>query len=307
MKTKIISSLDLSEAIALLQKGEPVAFPTETVYGLGAPVFDPEAILRVFALKGRPHDNPLIVHIAQLQELFALTVDLPPDWERLAEAFWPGPLTLVLSRSDAVPSIVSAGHPTIAVRMPSHDVARRLIQAVGQPLVAPSANLSGRPSPTCASDVLEDLEGRVALIIDGGECSLGIESTVLSLASPTPTLLRPGSISQGELEQVLGHPIAKASLYAAAHSPGMKYRHYAPRAQIRFVENKEKLKGPFILSAVPLDGIKTRSLKEKTLYAELREADRMNVDVIEVFGLDSISAALRDRISRAASRESDLA
>lgn len=300
MKTKVVSSLDLTEAVALLKSGEPVAFPTETVYGLGAPVFDEAAILRVFSIKGRPHDNPLIAHIAHRDQLLELTADLPFEWERLADAFWPGPLTLVLARSGKVPSIVSAGHPTVAIRMPSHPVARRLIEEVG-PLVAPSANLSGRPSPTRAADVLEDLDGRVSLIVDGGECSFGIESTVLSLVGE-PTLLRPGSISQEALEKVLGRPIKGASAGTPVHAPGMKYRHYAPRARIRFVDKEEDLKGPFILSSVPLTRMKTRSLKEQTLYAELREADRLNMEVIEVFGLSRTSLALRDRIGRAAAK-----
>lgn len=289
---------DLDLAIALLKNGQPVAFPTETVYGLGAPVFNPEAVARVFAIKGRPSDNPLIAHIAHRDQLLELAIDLPPEWERLADAFWPGPLTFVFKRSEKVPSIVSAGHPTIAVRMPSHPIARQLIEAVG-PLVAPSANLSGRPSPTRASDVLEDLEGRVALIVDGGACAFGIESTVLSLVGE-PTLLRPGSIALEELEKILGRPILNAVKGAPAHSPGMKYRHYAPKAKIRFVERIEELRSPFILSTVPIEGIKIRLLNEKTLYAELREADRLKVDVIEVFGLSQASSALCDRITRAA-------
>lgn len=302
MQTKVLPSTDLSEAISLLKEGAPVAFPTETVYGLGAPVFNEEAVLRVFSIKGRPLDNPLIVHIASEADLKTLAIDLPPVWEQLAKVFWPGPLTLVLRRSPRVPSLISAGLPTVAIRMPAHSVARRLIEAAG-PLVAPSANLSGRPSPTRALDVLEDLGGRVSLIVDGGECAVGIESTVLSLVEPVPTLLRPGSIDQAALEEVLGSSITLPSAHTSVASPGMKYRHYAPRAQVRFVERLDELKGPFILSSVPVFGIATRLLKEQTLYAQLREADRLGVEEIEVFGFQQLSAALRDRLERAAHKE----
>ncbi len=300
MKTKVV--LDTTEAVILLKKGEPIVMPTETVYGLAAPLYQPSAIEKVFAIKGRPRDNPLIVHIAKKGELRELVSSLPDHWERLAEAFWPGPLTLVFPKSERVPSAVSAGHPTVAVRMPSHPIARRLIEEVGEPLVAPSANLSGRPSPTCVRDVLEDLEGRVALIIDGGESSVGIESTVLSLCGPRPVLLRPGNISQQSLEEVLGVEIFIASKETPVHSPGMKYRHYAPRAEIRFVNHPDQLTSSFILSSVPILGIQTRPLREQSLYAELREADRLNIGVIDVFGLGETSAGLRDRLVRAASK-----
>ena len=203
METKIIPISEIESAAALLKRGEPVVFPTETVYGLGAPVFDEKAILKIFSIKKRPPDNPLIVHIADVDDALDLSYDTPPDFWKLAERYWPGPLTIVLPKKDKVPACVSAGHPTVAIRMPAHTGALELIRAVGQPLAAPSANLSGRPSPTRALDVWEDLQGRVALILDGGECRIGIESTVISLTGSEPLLLRPGSVSKEEIEETL--------------------------------------------------------------------------------------------------------
>jgi len=278
-------------AVDLLKRGEPVVFPTETVYGLGAPIFDEKAILKIFAIKNRPADNPLIVHVFSIEQALELCTCPPPAFWTLANRFWPGPLTLILKKNDSVPSIVSAGHPTIAIRIPSHKIALELIRRVGQPLAAPSANLSGRPSPTSARDAAEDLEGRVQLILDGGECQFGVESTVLSLVSSTPLLLRPGAISQEEIEEALQSPISLPTPNDPAHSPGMKYRHYAPKAEVRLVLSREKLSSPFILSPDPRSG--ERLLTEKTLYKELREADRLNVPLIEI---DCSSAILKNPV-----------
>lgn len=263
-------------------------FPTETVYGLGAPVFNELAVQKIFTIKGRPLDNPLIAHICCLEESKRLSDELSDTFYLLAETFWPGPLTLVVKRGSAVPPIVSAGQPTIAIRQPSHPIALQLIKEVGEPLVAPSANLSGRPSPTCIQDVLEDLEGRVQYVIDGGRCEVGIESTVISLFHSVPTLLRPGQITCDMLSDVLGRKIALPGA-GPILSPGMKYRHYAPQAPVRLVYEKEKLSGPFLLPTA------------KNLYAELRNADRLGWPLIEIYCDQTVlnDAALMNRLLRA--------
>lgn len=302
MQKNLKKLLSLEEAIHLLKEGEPVVFPTETVYGLGALLFNEKAIQKVFTIKGRPLDNPLIAHVSSLQQAKELASALPSSFFLLAEHFWPGPLTLVVPKASQVPSIVSAGHPTIAIRMPAHPVARALIDGVGAPLVAPSANLSGRPSPTCLRDVWEDLEGKICGAVEGGECTVGIESTVLSLLSETPVLLRPGQITQHMLEEVLGKKIALPKSSDPILSPGMKYRHYAPRAQIHLVHRIEELKGPFILSPCPIPGKESRFLSAQTLYAELRKADRQGANQIEVFCDETLlnQPALMNRLLRAA-------
>lgn len=232
----------VTEAAALLRAGQPVAIPTETVYGLAANALDQEAVTRIFAAKGRPQDNPLIAHIASVEMLRELAEDIPSEAFRLAEAFWPGPLTLVLRSTGKVAKGVSAGLDTVGVRMPAHAVARAVIEEAGFPLAAPSANLSGSPSPTTAAHVLADLDGRVPLILDGGPAPVGVESTVFSLVHG-PLLLRPGFVTREELEEELGMPVPLAHALhaplagnARPHSPGMKYRHYAPKAKITLVE-----------------------------------------------------------------------
>ena len=299
MKTIIVSPDHLDQAIIFLKQGIPIVFPTETVYGLGAPIFMPEAIARVFFIKGRPSDNPLIVHVSSLDQAVSLSKDLSPSFFRLVDRFWPGPLTLVVRKNRAVPDLVSGGLPSIAIRMPSHPIAKKLIEAVG-PLAAPSANLSGRPSPTSASDVLEDLEGKIPLIIDGGECAIGIESTVLSLLGPRPVLLRPGILSKEMLEEVLGQHIDEPQKDAPILSPGMKYRHYAPKAKVFLRFHESELKGSYILSSSARPG--TRLLNEKTLYAELRRADRCGAPAIEIDCSPDLlqNHALMNRLLRAA-------
>ena len=290
------------EAVAKLQAGEPVAFPTETVYGLGAPVFQESAVQKVFLIKGRPSDNPLIVHISHLDEVKRLAIDIPDAFYVLAEKFMPGPLTIVLKRHPNVPPIVSAGHPSIAIRMPSHPLALRLIEAVGEPLVAPSANLSGRPSPTNAADVLEDLEGKVSLVLDGGECSVGIESTVISLFGPKPVLLRPGAISREELELALREAVLEPSVEEPAHSPGMLHRHYAPRAKIHLLFEKEAIGNPeFLLSSEP--HLATHFTR-RNFYSFLRKADRLGVEEITIYcGPTALKdPGLMNRVLRAAGK-----
>ncbi len=299
MKTRIISPSDLQEAIICLKEGIPIAFPTETVYGLGASIFLDEALKKIFVTKGRPSDNPLIVHVSSLEQAISLSVDLPEIFFELASRFWPGPLTLVVKKNSLVSDLVSGGLPSIAIRMPSNTIARELIDAVG-PIAAPSANLSGRPSPTTAFDVLEDLDGKIPLIIDGGECSVGIESTVLSLLGPRPILLRPGQLDKKTLEEALGQEIDEPQKDAPIHSPGMKYRHYAPKAKVSLKFHPRELKGPYILSVNPLPGM--RLLNEKTLYAEFRRADRLGVSEIEIDGSPDLlrNQALMNRLVRAA-------
>jgi L-threonylcarbamoyladenylate synthase len=291
MDTRIVSPDDLTEAVSFLKKGIPIAIPTETVYGLAAPVFFSEAILRVFSIKGRPSDNPLIAHVSSLDQAALLGENLPSSFFRLAERFWPGPLALVVQRKREVPPVVSAGQPTIAIRMPKHPAALRLLQEFGEPLAAPSANLSGRPSPTKAADVLEDLDGKIPLIVDGGECHIGIESTVLNLASPQPILLRPGAITIGELEEALGQKILLPEKGTPIQSPGMKYRHYAPKAKLRLLYDLRDSQGGFLLTRV----------SARSLYADLRRADRLGVSTIEIYcGLDvQKDPALMNRLLRA--------
>jgi L-threonylcarbamoyladenylate synthase len=289
VKTQILKEIFL--AVDSLKRGIPIAFPTETVYGLGAPLFQEEAVSKVFRIKGRPQDNPLIAHIAELEEVERLAEEIPGSFFVLAKAFWPGPLTFVLKRRKEVPALVSAGHPTIAIRLPSHPIARELIRQVGEPIVAPSANLSGRPSPTCVKDVLEDLDGKIPYIIDGGPCEVGIESTVLSLVGDRPKILRPGKISAEEIEAVLGKKVDLAQKGDVSLSPGMKYRHYAPKAKVRLVFDPKELQENHLIYP-----------KARSLYADLREADRKGVNAIDIFCDEEVKkdAGLMNRLLRAA-------
>ncbi len=289
---------EILRAAALLRAGEPVAIPTETVYGLAAPVFDAKTVAKVFSLKGRPSDNPLIAHVSSTEMVGLIAEHLPEHFFRLTKAFWPGPLTLIVPRKNTVPDIVSAGHPTIAVRMPSHPVALALIDAVG-PLVAPSANLSGKPSPTCAEHVLEDLN---VPVLDGGPCAVGIESTVLSLVQEKPTLMRPGAVGRKELEAVLGVQIVVAEKHAPTLSPGMKYRHYAPKAYVRVVHTPSDVKGDFVLSRLPVGNRVHRKLESQSLYGFFREADRLGVSEVWVVLDPSTDEALCNRVLTASAR-----
>ena len=227
-------------AARLLHDGAIVAIPTETVYGLAANAFDGKAIKAVFEAKGRPQDNPLIVHISSMDYLSELVTEVPDDAVKLAEAFWPGPLTMVLPKSDLLPDIVSAGLETVAVRMPSNEVARAVIEQSGCPLAAPSANLSGSPSPTTAEHVVEDLDGRVDAILMSEPCEVGVESTVILLANGQKRLLRPGGITLEMLESVIGHvdldkAVLSDEVTAKVSSPGMKYKHYSPKTNVVLV------------------------------------------------------------------------
>jgi len=223
----------LLEGVKLLQAGELVAFPTETVYGLGANALDDSACSKIFAAKGRPQDNPLIVHVCNRAMANMLVEGWTPEAELCVQHFWPGPLTLVLPKKPNVPDIVTGGLANVAIRMPSHPVALRLIEETGLPIAAPSANLSGKPSPTKGSHVWRDMKGKIPLILDAGACPLGLESTVLDVSGEVPTILRPGGISKEQLEAVLGEVrMDNPSKNQAPKAPGMKYRHYAPRGEM---------------------------------------------------------------------------
>lgn len=231
----------IAQAGALLAAGQVVGIPTETVYGLGANALDGAAVKQIFAAKGRPADNPLIVHIADFDQIYSLTAYVPNAAIRLAEAYWPGPMTMILPKADCIPNEVSAGLDTVGIRLPSHPVARAVIRAAGVPIAAPSANLSGRPSTTTAAHVMEDMDGKIAAIVDGGACTVGVESTVISLAGEMPRLLRPGGISLEQLEMVLGTVEVDRAIReqigddVSVSAPGMKYRHYAPHAPVTAV------------------------------------------------------------------------
>jgi len=315
----------IEEAVTLLNAGELVAFPTETVYGLGADAKNPAAIARIFAAKGRPVSHPLIVHVSGLaaaQEWIAL---LPDAARRLADAFWPGPLTLVLPKAAAVTAAVTGGQATVALRAPAHPVARALLAAFGSGIAAPSANRYGRISPTCAADVREELGDRVALVLDGGPCEVGLESTIVACLDGRVTLLRPGAVSRSQLRDVVGK-IADAHA-ASPRAPGRDRSHYAPRTELAVIEagqlrseverslaSGERL-AVLARSEAPVasDRLVWRQLGNRpaeygrALYAALRELDRANAARIFVEGVpaDESWAAIADRLGRAAAQVAD--
>lgn len=244
METLLLQNTDkdIARAGEILRGGGLVAIPTETVYGLAANALDGAAVAKIFRAKGRPQDNPLIVHISHLDQWKGLVRAIPDKAMALAEACWPGPLTIILPKSDTIPDEVSAGLDTVAVRFPSMRTTRKIIDAAGVPLAAPSANLSGSPSPTCARHTMDDMNGRIDAVLDGGECNFGVESTVVTLATHIPRLLRPGAVTPEELREILGEiEIDEAVLGqlkegVKAASPGMKYKHYSPKAEITIVK-----------------------------------------------------------------------
>ena len=248
MKTKIFGKAGISEAAEILKGGGLVAFPTETVYGLGGNGLDKEAAKKIYAAKGRPSDNPLILHVSSIEEVYPLVKALPEKAKKLMEAFWPGPLTLVLLKSDIVPEESTGGLETVALRSPENALTLELIRACGFPIAGPSANLSGRPSPTEASHVFEDLGGRIEGILEDGAVGIGVESTIVDLSEDCPTLLRPGAITIEDLEEVLGEKVAiDPTLLGKSmaegftpKAPGMKYRHYAPKAEMILFKKKEE-------------------------------------------------------------------
>ena len=246
METKLLRADEDAVALGakLLREGQLVGFPTETVYGLGANAFDAEAVRAIFAAKGRPADNPLIVHIWSTDQLPEIC-EVPETAKPLMDAFWPGPLTILMPKKPTIPDVCTAGLDTVAVRMPVHPVARALLRACALPVAAPSANRSGKPSPTTAQRVYEDMRDRIPLILDGGECDVGLESTVLDICHGTPCILRPGGVTEEMLREVLGEVTVAESVLRplkegeTARSPGMRYRHYAPEGEVTLVEGAE--------------------------------------------------------------------
>jgi L-threonylcarbamoyladenylate synthase len=313
---------DISRAGELIRAGRLVAFPTETVYGLGANALNPDAVARIFEAKGRPHFDPLIVHVRKIEDLESLVASFPETALRLAERFWPGPLTLVLPKTREVPDLVTAGLSTVAVRIPRHPVAQGLLEAAGVPIAAPSANRFGRLSPTRAEHVLEQLGDRIDYILDGGPSDVGVESTVLDLTTTPPRLLRPGGIPLEDLEHVLGeietvHEISKGETPAA---PGMLTKHYAPRTRVVVIENLEQcLLNPAksaLLTLAPLSNTATSEfLTVETLsqtgdlreaatkfFSTMRRLDDAGAEQIIAmrFPNHGLGRALNDRLERAA-------
>ena len=337
MITRILPPTDaaIAEAAALIRAGELVAFPTETVYGLGADGLNREAVAKIFQAKGRPGDNPLILHISALDQIAPLIAcELSPIAKKMADAFWPGPLTMIFPKSARVPENVSAGLSTVAIRFPAHPDAQRLIAAAETPIAAPSANRSGKPSPTTANHVFEDMDGRIPLILDGGECLVGVESTVVDMTGPVPHILRPGGITAEQIAQVAGasevdsavmRPLAEGE---KPRSPGMAHRHYAPNGQLTvFTGNSDRViqriqseydcakangSRPLILSMeahvasygdrrIESLGADETAMAHR-LFALLRDADHMEADVLFAEGVEAkgVGLAVMNRLGRAA-------
>lgn len=342
METKVIRIASeypdeslLEKAAELIRNGELVGFPTETVYGLGADGLNEHAVRKIFQAKGRPQDNPLILHVDSIQMLEQLVMDIPAAARACIDRFWPGPLTILFKRREIVPDVITAGLDTVAIRMPSHPVALGLIRKSGTPIAAPSANTSGKPSPTRAEHVLEDMEGKIPLVIDGGETGVGLESTVLDLTGEKPMILRPGGVSLGQIREILPDTILDPAIQAGhekliPRAPGQKYRHYAPKAQMLLVsgendrvideinmltgeaetegkkvgimcstENKDKYFSHLIAdmgSSLDKDTIAHR------LFHVIRQLDREGVDIIlcEAVGEDDIGLAIMNRLMKAA-------
>jgi len=329
----------IARAADCLRRGGLVAFPTETVYGLGAHALDRSAIRRIFAAKGRPANDPLIVHVTSLDAAAPLVAAIPEAARRLAAAFWPGPLTMVLQKSESVPDEVTAGLVTVAVRAPSHPVARCLLDAAGVPVAAPSANLFSRPSPTRASHVIADLDGRIEIVLDGGATSIGVESTVVDLSADPPTILRSGAIGAELLRQLLPNLRIERSLALpsddAMTAPGMLAKHYSPRtplvlhtgnrsdalralqldAQERLDHGERIVVLAYTGDMAELDGLAVLMVElgseadpeaiAQRLYAALRESDDLAANTILVRSLNTdhpLSAAIHDRLERASTR-----
>ena len=314
-RTCLTSEDEIRRAAELIRAGELVAFPTETVYGLGANALNADAVEKIYAAKGRPPTSPLIVHVDSIEMARGLVREWPRSAELLAAKFWPGPLTLVLPKTSRVPDRVTAGLDTVGVRMPANALARALIHAAGVPLAAPSANRFTELSPTTAEHVRRSMGDRVAMIADGGQTTVGIESTVLSLSGPVPVLLRPGMVTREEIEEVIG-PVRLAQSPAAdeAHaSPGQYARHYSPRTQLILVENHclpTSGRGAYLWIAHPADAARSIQMPNDPqkyaamIYGVLHEADAEGWDwiAVEKHPLDSAWDAIRDRLERAASR-----
>ena len=322
----------IQTAGSLLQNGELVAIPTETVYGLAADATCADAVSQIFKAKGRPGDNPLIVHIADIADWAPLVTHIPDAAKALADAFWPGPLTIILPAASCVPTVVTAGLTTVAVRFPAHPVAQAVIKAAQKPLAAPSANRSGSPSPTTAARVMEDMDGRIAAVLDGGDCAVGVESTVIDMSTDTPRLLRPGGVTPDQLRAVLGElvidPAVTAALEkgAAAASPGMKYKHYAPQTRVVLINATAEKFAAFVNSkadehplALAFDGEETaltvpyltygarddHAAQAQQVFNALRRADDFGAAVLYAAcpSADGVGLAVYNRLLRAAAFE----
>ena len=265
-----------AEAGALVRAGEVVAFPTETVYGLGANALNPDAVAKIFAAKGRPQDNPLIVHIARKEDIDALTTGLNANARKIMEHFMPGPLTIIVPKAEIIPDVTSAGLDTVGVRFPINKYAQEFILACGCPIAAPSANISGRPSPTNAQDVLEDMQGKVAGILDGGSCGVGLESTVVDTTSPVPTICRPGGVTYEMLTEVLGAVEIDPALLGDKNfkpiAPGMKYRHYAPKEPVYLLEGEAVELLPMLVDKAVSAGLKVGVLCDANMRTSIEQA-----------------------------------
>ena len=326
---------DIKKAAEIIKNGGLVGMPTETVYGLGANALNPKAVLDIFKAKGRPADNPLIVHISDVSQIekFSLAEEIPENAIILAEKFWPGPLTMIVKKGKAVPDEVSAGLDTVAIRFPSHPVAQKLISFAGLPVAAPSANLSGSPSPTTPQHVMRDLKGKIPAIIDGGICNVGLESTVITLAENPPRLLRPGGITLEQLRDALGEVtlddavLHKLKEGRRAASPGMKYKHYAPKANVTILKGGNRdfydfvnanshsnravicydEDAPFIKGNKFLLGSKSDSAQQAhRLFDVLRQID-LNPEITAVYArcpdINGVGLAVYNRLIRAAGFE----
>lgn len=342
MKTKIVrideNDIDgeaIKEAGDIIRNGGLVAFPTETVYGLGGDALKEASSAKIYAAKGRPSDNPLIVHIADREALPKIVREIPRAAYLLSERYWPGPLTMIFYKSDAVPYATTGGLETVAVRMPSHRTARALIHAAGGYIAAPSANRSGRPSPTIAKYVIEDLDGKIDMILDGGEADIGLESTIIDLTGSRPVILRPGYVTEAMLAEIIGEVDVDRTILddrskQAPKAPGMKYRHYAPQGSLTIVEGEPEKVAAYIndkLSALRREGIKTgviatdetaagylgdvvksagkredEAAAAKRLFRILREFDDEKVQVMfaEAFERAGLGQAVMNRLLKAA-------
>lgn len=329
---KNIDTNGIKRAAELLKDGKLVVIPTETVYGLAANALDPKAVADIFTAKGRPQDNPLIVHVASKEWLPRYAAEIPDSAYKLMEAFWPGPLTIILKRLPVIPEIVSAGLDTAGFRCPSHPVAHAIIEQAGIPLAAPSANLSGSPSPTLASHVLQDLDGRVSAVVDGGACGVGLESTVITLSDGHPRILRPGGVTPEQIKDVLGevfvdHAVThKINSGERVASPGMKYKHYAPKAHVAIIngslekmvqyvnaragENTAALcfegeQSFFNVQCVTYGTENDGCSQAQRLFDALRELDRIGAKTVYARcpSLDGVGLAVYNRLLRAAGFE----